>query len=155
KVLHEQEIDFLSSCGWTFVDCLQQVKRWSEAHPRHLPLTILVELKDTPIADPLNLNFTQPLPIRTAEENALDAEIRSVFSQRDLITPDDVRGNEPTLEAAVLRKGWPTLGASRGKVMFLMDNSDQHRTDYLVGHPSLRGRVLFTNAKPGEADAAF
>jgi len=26
---------------------------------------------------------------------------------------------------------------------------------YLAGHPSLRGRVLFTNAEPGEADAAF
>jgi len=27
--------------------------------------------------------------------------------------------------------------------------------DYLTGHPSLRGRVLFTNAEPGQPDAAF
>jgi hypothetical protein len=26
---------------------------------------------------------------------------------------------------------------------------------YLEGHPSLRGRVLFTNAQPGQPDAAF
>ena len=26
---------------------------------------------------------------------------------------------------------------------------------YLEGHPSLRGRILFTNAAPGEPDAAF
>jgi hypothetical protein len=26
---------------------------------------------------------------------------------------------------------------------------------YLAGHPALRGRVLFTNAEPGEPDAAF
>ncbi len=26
---------------------------------------------------------------------------------------------------------------------------------YLEGHPSLRGRVLFTNAEPGQPDAAF
>jgi hypothetical protein len=26
---------------------------------------------------------------------------------------------------------------------------------YLAGHPSLRGRILFTNAEPGEPDAAF
>jgi len=26
---------------------------------------------------------------------------------------------------------------------------------YLEGHPSLRGRVIFTNAAPGEPDAAF
>jgi hypothetical protein len=155
KVFHVQEIDFLSSCGWTFVACLQQVKHWSDAHPHHLPITILVELKDTAIPDPLNLGFTQPLPIAAPELNALDGEIRSVFRAHDLITPDDVRGHAATLEEAVLGHGWPTLGESRGKVMFLMDNSDAHRDNYLAGHPSLRGRVLFTNAKPGEADAAF
>jgi hypothetical protein len=26
---------------------------------------------------------------------------------------------------------------------------------YLAGHPSLRGRILFTNAQPGQPDAAF
>jgi len=26
---------------------------------------------------------------------------------------------------------------------------------YLAGHPSLRGRILFTNATPGQPDAAF
>jgi hypothetical protein len=26
---------------------------------------------------------------------------------------------------------------------------------YLEGHPSLRGRILFTNSTPGEPDAAF
>jgi hypothetical protein len=137
------------------VECLQQVKSWSDANPGHLPITILVELKDDVIPDPLNLGFVQPHPIGAAEENALDAEIRSVFSERQLITPDDIRGRYPTLEQAVLEKGWPTLGWARGKVMFLMDNGGHYRTDYLAGHPSLRGRVLFTNARPGDADAAF
>ncbi|MCA1481644.1 Ca2+-dependent phosphoinositide-specific phospholipase C, partial [Bradyrhizobium sp. NBAIM08] len=71
------------------------------------------------------------------------------------ITPDDVRGSRSTLESAVLNDGWPTLGASRGKVMFLMDNAGSYRTTYLAGHPSLQGRVLFTNSNPGNADAAF
>jgi hypothetical protein len=39
--------------------------------------------------------------------------------------------------------------------MFLMDNGGQYRADYLAGHPTLRGRVLFTNANPGDPDAAF
>jgi hypothetical protein len=29
------------------------------------------------------------------------------------------------------------------------------REVYLEGHPSLKGRVIFTNSKPGEADCAF
>src|SRR6185436_10013244 len=71
------------------------------------------------------------------------------------ITPDDVRGGSSTLEQAVLRKGWPTLAATRGQVMFLMDNEGAYRTDYLAGHDSLRGRVMFTNSTPGQPDAAF
>ena len=72
-----------------------------------------------------------------------------------MITPDDVRGARATLEEAVLDDGWPTLGQSRGKVMFLMDNGGPYRSRYLAGHPSLEGRVLFTNAEPGQPDAAF
>ena len=36
-----------------------------------------------------------------------------------------------------------------------MDNGDPYRSRYLAGHPSLRGRVLFTNSEPGQPDAAF
>jgi hypothetical protein len=154
KVLHIQEIDFETTC-WTFVQCLQQVKLWSDAHPRHLPIAILVELKDTPIPDPLQLGFVQPQPIGPAELDALDAEIRSVFPEQQMLTPDDVRGSHATLDEAIVTDGWPTLGAARGEVMFLMDNAGHYRTDYVAGHPNLDGRVLFTNANPGEPDAAF
>jgi Phosphoinositide phospholipase C, Ca2+-dependent len=154
KVLHIQEVDFESTC-WTFVQCLQQVKLWSDAHPRHLPIAILVELKDGPIPDPLQLGFVQPQPIGPTELDALDAEIRSVFPEQQMLTPDEVRGSHATLEDAILADGWPTLGAARGNVMFLMDNGGHYRTDYLAGHPNLDGRVLFTNSNPGLPDAAF
>jgi Phosphoinositide phospholipase C, Ca2+-dependent len=154
KVLHIQEIDFESTC-WTFVQCLRQVKAWSDSHQRHLPIAILVELKDGPIPDPLQIGFVQPHPIGPAELDALDAEIQSVFPEHQLITPDDVRGSHTTLEEATLTDGWPTLGAARGNVLFLMDNGGYYRTDYLTGHPNLEGRVLFTNADPGQPDAAF
>ena len=49
---------------------------------------------------------------------------------------------------------WPSLESARGKVVFLMDQRPVGPM-YLEGHPSLRGRVLFTNAEPGEPDAAF
>lgn len=153
KVFHIQEIDIASSC-LTFVACLQQVKQWSDANPEHVPVAILVEAKDTPIPDPLNLGFAVPLPIGAAEFDALDAEIRSVFPADRLITPDTVRASRATLEEAVLADGWPTLGQSRGKVMFMLDNGDK-RALYAEGHPSLRGRVMFTSAEPGEPEAAF
>jgi hypothetical protein len=153
KVFHIQDVDYHSSC-LTLVACLKQVKTWSDAHPTHVPISILMELKD----DELHvgdLDIVQPEPWNAAGMDVLDAEIRSVFAPSDLITPDDIRGAHSTLEDAVTTDGWPTLAASRGKVMFLMDNGGSKRTDYLAGHPSLEGRILFTNANPGDADAAF
>jgi hypothetical protein len=72
-----------------------------------------------------------------------------------LFTPDDLRGSARTLPAAIRTKGWPTLAAARGKVMFLMDNEGSVRSLYLRGHENLSGRVLFTSSKPGEPSAAF
>jgi len=46
------------------------------------------------------------------------------------------------------------LKRARGKVVFLLDQKDVTAT-YLSGHPALKGRVLFTNAEPGQPDAAF
>jgi hypothetical protein len=71
-----------------------------------------------------------------------------------VITPDDVRRGRTTLEDAVLNLGWPRLGIARGKVLFLMDNASR-RDLYITGHPSLAGRVLFTNSNPGSPDGAF
>ena len=154
KVFHVQEIDFESTCI-TFVECLQQVKAWSDDTPDHLPVLIMVEAKDTPIADPVNLGFVTPHLIRGPEVDALDAEIRSVFSDGDLITPDDIRGSHTTLREAVTTDGWPTLAASRGKVFFALDNENEVRDAYMAGHANLEGRVLFTSVDPSDPAAAF
>ncbi len=153
KVLHVQDIDFESTC-LTFVECLHTVKAWSDAHPRHLPLMILVEAKDDVLPDIGGLHFAVPVPWDAAQFDALDAEIRSVFPPSQLITPDDIRGRHPTLEEAVLRDGWPTLRDARGKVLFTLDNEGR-RVTYRRGHASLEGLPIFTNATPGDPDAAF
>jgi hypothetical protein len=150
KVMHVQDVDYRSNCQ-PFIACLQEVRTWSKAHPDHVPVFILVETKQ---GEPKGLNLTVPESFTSATFDALDAEIRSVFSASEIITPDDVRGKFPTLEAAVLAGNWPTLASSRGKVVFLMDQRPVGPV-YLEGHPSLRGRVIFTNAEPGEPDAAF
>jgi len=150
KVMHIQDVDYRSNCQ-PFTACLQQVREWSHAHPGHIPIFMLVETKqDTPEGSQL----TAPEPFTSATFDALDDEISSVFPRGEIITPDDVRGRYDTLEHAVLVGNWPTLAESQGKIVFLMDQRPVGPI-YLAGHPSLRGRILFTNAEPGEADAAF
>jgi predicted alpha-1,2-mannosidase len=150
KVMHVQDIDYRSNCQ-PFIACLQEVRAWSKAHPRHIPVFILVETKQSV---PHGMKLTEPELFTSATFDALDAEIRSVFPPEELITPDDVRGQDDTLEEAVLAGHWPALESSRDKIVFLMDQRNAGPV-YLEGHPSLRGRVLFTNATPGQPDAAF
>ncbi len=153
KVLHVQDLDFETTCS-SLVSCLLVVKQWSDEHPRHVPLAVLLELKQDPIPDPLVLGFVTPLPFGAAELDSVDDEIRSVFPPDQLLTPDDVRVPGSTLEESVLQNGWPTLGETRGRVLFLMDNG-AFRAAYSAGRPNLEGRVLFTNSAPGLPDAAF
>lgn len=151
KVMHVQDLDYRSTCQ-PFVACLQQIRDWSHAHPKHIPIFILIETKQgSPRGQ---MHMTEPEPFTSSTFDALDAEIRSVFPPEEMITPDDVRGKFETLNQAVLAGNWPTLASARGKVVFLMDQRPVGPV-YLEGHPSLRGRVIFTNSTPGQPDAAF
>jgi Phosphoinositide phospholipase C, Ca2+-dependent/Carboxypeptidase regulatory-like domain len=107
-------------------------------------------------ASAMHLNFPTVTPesFNPATFDALDREITSVFPVRDIITPDDVRGSYATLNEAVIAGKWPTLSQARGKIIFLMDQKKMGPV-YLEGHPSLKGRILFTNTDPGTPDAAF
>ena len=139
KVFHIEAIDEGSTC-LTLVECLTVVKTWSDAHQDAIPIGIQLEIKDNN-------------PLTPAQFDSIDAEIRSVFPPERLITPDDVRGGQPTLEAAVLSTGWPRLADSRGKVMFVLDNREDEYT--AGGHTTLEGRVAFPPSTPGKPDAAF
>ena len=151
KVMHVQDLDERSTCH-TFVACLTVVRTWSKQHPQHVPIFILVETKEGGLRDLPDAVKTEPFT--PAVFDALDAEIRSVFEPDEMITPDEVRGDAPTLVAAIHAGRWPTLAKVRGRVIFLMDQ--QHAGPiYTEKHPSLRGRILFTNAVPGASDAAF
>jgi hypothetical protein len=99
-----------------------------------MPLYILVETKQNDL--PAQFHAATTEKFTSATFDALDAEIRSVFSAKELITPDDVRGNHATLEEVVLNNGWPSLDEARGKIVFLMDQRPVGPV-YLEGHPAL------------------
>jgi hypothetical protein len=149
RVLHVPDVDFGTTCS-RYVICLQQIKTWSDAHPKHMPIAILTELNDTSYGLP-----TPILPWDGPAMDQLDAEIRSVFSADEVLTPDDVRGTRATLAEAVAKDGWPTIASVRGQVLFMMDNAGSYRDTYTTGHPNLENRMIFTNSDFGRADAAF
>ncbi len=150
KVMHLPDIDFASS-ALTLIDALQQVRTWSVKNPRHVPVFIMLELKE----ESLGPDLTQSVPFDTAQLANLEKEILSVFPRESILTPDNVRGPAATLPEALRRSGWPRLDAVRGRVMFGLDNEGAVRDRYLEGHRALEGRLIFVSVPRTNAAAAW
>lgn len=144
KVMHVPILDAESSCT-SFKDCIEVIKKWSDLHPRHVPIIVLVEWKEEgPVIDK-----SIKIPDIT-DLDELDNIILEVFGKDKLIFPDFVRGNYKSLEEAILKRGWPILDAVRGRVMFVLHNRGELRRLYLEGHENLKGRMMFVDSRPGE-----
>jgi hypothetical protein len=151
KILHVPDIDFRTHV-YTLRDALAKLKQWSDRHPGHLPVIVTMNAKDQGVD---KSGFTRPLPFDAVAFDAWDSELREGLTARKLIVPDDVRGDFPTLEAAVLSHAWPTLDKARGRFLFVLDERGEKLRDYVNGHPSLKGRVMFVNAEEGRPEAAL
>ena len=140
KLLHMQDGDYVSTCQ-PFRFCLKQIREWSDSYPGHLPLFLLIETKQSETVGHWAMTASKKFTASTLD--ALVGEIRSVFSEDRLITPDKIRGRYDTLEQAVLAGNWPTLAEARGKVVFLLDQENvsafsQHSRSAGAGHPRAR-----------------
>ncbi|UZR98787.1 phosphatidylinositol-specific phospholipase C1-like protein [Chondrinema litorale] len=151
KVLHIPDIDFRTSC-YTLASCLEELKQWSAAHPKHLPIAISFNAKTGEVE---REGFAEMLPFTKAAYDSLDAEILSVLPAEKIIRPDDVRGDYATLEEAVLNNNWPLIEDARGKFMFVLDEGTEKSKPYIDGHPSLKDRVMFVKVEPGKPEAGF
>lgn len=154
KVFHIQEVDYRSTC-LTFVACLEELEAWSDDHPGHLPINVQIEAKDGVIDDPLNLGFVQPIPTSEATFTTLEAEIRSVLDEEQLVTGADVQGDHDTLRAAIEAGGWPDVEDLRGRFIFTLDDRSPKRDMYRAVHPDARDRLIFVSAEAPDDDAAF
>lgn len=149
KVFHVPDIDFRSH-HLLFVDCLKELKQWSVMHPGHLPVVITINTKDSN-----RKGLHEMLPFTKAAMDSIDLEIRSVLDPEQLITPDLIRGDYATLNKAVLKSGWPLVSEVKGRFFFVLDEVGEKMETYKAGHPSLAGRVMFVNEKPGSPEAGF
>lgn len=148
QVFHVPLIDEGTTCK-TLAEALATVRRWSESHPNHVPISFLFELKsEGPGID------KRIKKVDAAGLDQLDEVLRAGFAEGQIITPDVVRGDAETLREAVTTRGWPTIDKARGKVFFILHNSGDQRELYCQDHPSLRGRVMFVRSDPEREDAA-
>ncbi|PYE19361.1 calcium-dependent phosphoinositide phospholipase C [Williamsia limnetica] len=155
KVMHGPDADYGTSCP-TLSGALRTIRGWSQAHPWHVPIVIQLELK---ASWPWALLTGGARVPRWSPEilDDLDEDIRRVFDESALLTPDRIRGAATTLEEAVSTTGWPFVDDVRGTVLFFLDYGDHEyvREHYRRGRPSLQGRAAFTAPAAGHRDSAF
>jgi hypothetical protein len=151
KAVHVLDVDYQSSC-LALGDCLKQVADWSAAHPRHLPIVISLRTNDVKTPMP---GATRPLPCDTAAMDALEGEVRAAFAPGQIITPDMVQADHGSLRAAVLAHNWPKVGAARGKVIVVLDDSAAKVDAYRGARRNLEGRAMFVATDTASPVAAF
>lgn len=156
KVLHIPDIDY-NTQFYTFKQSLERVKKWSDLHPGHIPIFILVETKGESLGDHVKgVKFTQVVPWDTTACNNIDAEIDEVFGKNSpqVLRPDEVRGNYATLNDAVTKSSWPLLNSTLGKIVFIMEGGAENL--YIQGdYAGLKGRNMFVYSEPGKPECAF
>ena len=150
KILHIPDLDFRSHY-LTLVECLKDLKRWSNTHAGHTPIFITLEVKGS--VTQAGLPNTEGISPKHLDQ--LDQTLLGILGNDRIITPDIVRGKHATLEDAILHSSWPTLKQARGKFLFILDDSGAKKDMYIAGHPSLKGRTMFANAAPGTPEAGM
>jgi hypothetical protein len=148
KVIHIQDLDFRSHCA-SLKDCLQILKNWSDAHPKHQPVFITMNAKS---------GISRGLPtvaedFKPEDFKELNALLWSELGPKRLLIPKDVQGKYSTLEEAVLAKGWPDLKTVLGKFIFVLDEGGLKRSNYLGSQSPVQ--VMFTDSPVGDPNAAF
>eukprot|EP00759_Apiculatamorpha_spiralis_P007554 PhF_6_TR14734/c0_g1_i1/m.23156 len=107
KVMNFPGIDDVSTCD-TFGVCVAQVIQWSQRHPRHYPITILIDA---------DLSDAYPTFQTSTEWLEFSREIEKVFrannASASLFIPRNLKPNERLLNVSLSRVF--------GKIMILID----------------------------------
>ena len=157
KVFHIADVDY-NTHYYTFRDVLFEVKKWSDRHPRHLPIYILVEPKEDSPGDHVRaFGLVPTLKFDSLAWAMADADIHAVFGEnmKQVFTPDELRGEFSSLREAIMERGWPKLGEMRGRIVFIIHSNVRHADKYAEHHPSFRGRPMFAQSKADREHAAF
>lgn len=147
KVRHVPLVDDNSTCP-EFMECLSTLYLWSLEHNEHVPVTILIEIKQAEA-----LLAAEPLcndPVQIVQR--IEDEIRTIFPSDKLVTPSWVQGNAVSLRKKLELEGWPPLKHCLGKFAFILhDRGDLRDACASAG----QNKVLFVNASPARSDGAF
>ena len=123
--------------------CLRELADWMDAHPGH-PLIVVMVGEAFLFATTHGLHY---------QLDDLEAAINASFALDRILTPAEVRGGYDSLREAITDSGWPTVEATRGKAMFILNDRALARAAYILYGGLNRERpLLFRIGDPDHAD---
>ena len=131
-----------------FNDCLDAVVAYSDAHPNHPPLVLLLgPTTRIPQAEPDRFPFFWHV-------DEIERYLVWRFGRQRMLSPADVRREYADLVTAIEQQGWPTLAESRGKIIAVLNDRGETRAEYLeFGGLDPADRFLFQVGDLAEPDA--
>jgi hypothetical protein len=153
KVLHIADVDYETNY-LTFKDVLSELKKWSNEHPNHTPLFVNIEAKGSNPGDESKflrkIGFKRAIPFDSTAYKELDKEIYSVLNQNNIFSPNDLRGNYPSIQSRIEHANWPFLSDCLGKIIFILEGNNQHLYQKKTyDHP------MFVYGNLGDVNTAF
>jgi len=122
NVLHYDAVDDAETICDRFSECLRGVAAFSDAHPDHVPLVLL-------IGETLPLLEDDPNPFFWHVDE-IEEYLSVVFGRERMLAPADVRGDHPDLATAIAADGWPAIDDVRGKIIAVLNERGAARAEY-------------------------
>jgi hypothetical protein len=150
-VYHVKSLDEASSCE-DLAACLGVIRAWSDRHPDHHALFVLIEAKDDIGRLAADAGGD---PAETGELlwdghiGEIDAIIRAAWPDR-LWTP--ARFGTP-VQQRIDARGWPTVDATRGSLFVVLNDTGALRAEYRQRPEG--ERAAFVMGEVGDPDVAF
>ncbi|MGY0216627.1 Ca2+-dependent phosphoinositide-specific phospholipase C [Endozoicomonadaceae bacterium StTr2] len=124
-------------------NCLSDVKQWSDNHPGHFPVTIILDKKQ---------GWSGSGDQRTPTD--LDNLVSRVLGSK-LFTPYDLKvftGQGGSLRDAVAQRGWPAASALQGKIILVLNgHRNQTLKDY-ANERRLSGKIFISPETNDQGD---
>ena len=127
----------------TWFRCLSNFRPWVEANEDQVLVVFLV-------SEAWLFATTPGLHVQL---DVLEDVILDTVGRERVLKPADVRGEHPTLRDAIREDGWPTVEATRGKFMFVLNDRALARERYIErGGLDPDERLLFIIGDPDRAE---
>lgn len=144
---HSPLLDMNSTC-YDFRLALEEVRMWSDANPRHLPITIIVEPKEFFLLENgmrfFNLTYA----------NELDKLVKEVFGEK-LITPAEMMGKYDSLKEMREADDWMKLEDCAGRVAVYFHDTDGVTGNYIKQDETVKTRSMFPMLRYKDRDKSY